>query len=375
MLKLMEKRKELNQLIEDITHDKGFFDVQDLVEKTGLPRSTLQDWINRFVDEGCVEVLEERAGRRRAKYARRRSRTLPTSACKRIFTTADRDAVEIFHECRSEGCLSFCEYMYARGNPRVRKSGLILRQRVGIGTPDLCPDQKASLSLERVCVKDGVVYQHIRTFGGPAYSLTEMMEQADGVLDIKYSCKGNYTEGIIATEALTHLVIGVDDTDLEKEGATFALTLSLLDLLSSIEGVHRISHNVGFLYPGVPEKTAGNAMSYIELGVKPELVDSIVQAAIDYIRSQTRSEHTGMAVKKGLRRCPELVQFTRRARSGLVTVEEAVAAARKSGVRTYEVTGNRGIIGAVAALGMMDCPESTLMDVRRELVPLETPVS
>jgi tRNA(Ile2) C34 agmatinyltransferase TiaS len=45
-----------------------------------------------------------------------------------------------------------------------------------------------------------------------------------------------------------------------------------------------------------------------------------------------------------------------------------VAAARKSGVRTYEVTGNRGIIGAVAALGMMDCPESTLMDVRKELV-------
>jgi hypothetical protein len=367
MLKLMEKRKELISLIEEITHEKGYFDVQDLVERTGLPRSTLQDWINRFVDEGCVEVIEERAGRRRARYARRRTRSLPTSACKRIFTTADDDTVEIFHECRSEGCISFCEYMYARGNPHVRKNGLILRQRVKAGVPMRCVDAGASLCLEKVESRDGVVYQYIRTFGGPAYSLTEMMEQADGVLDIKYSSKGSYVEGVIATEALTHLVISVDDTDTPEHGATFALALSMLDLLSSIEGVHRISHNVGFLYPGVPDITAGNAISYIELGVKRELADSIVDTAIEYLRSQTHSDNTGMAVKKGLRRCPELVRFTQRARSGIVTLEEALAAAKKSRVDVHEITGRRGIIGAVAALGMVDCPAGTLMDVRKEI--------
>jgi hypothetical protein len=179
MLKLMEKRKELISLIEEITHEKGYFDVQDLVERTGLPRSTLQDWINRFVDEGCVEVIEERAGRRRARYARRRTRSLPTSACKRIFTTADDDTVEIFHECRSEGCISFCEYMYARGNPHVRKNGLILRQRVKAGVPMRCVDAGASYAGEGR-EQDGVVYQYIRTFGGRSLSLTEMMEQADG---------------------------------------------------------------------------------------------------------------------------------------------------------------------------------------------------
>jgi len=367
MLKLMEKRKELISLIEEITHEKGYFDVQDLVERTGLPRSTLQDWINRFVDEGCVEVLEERAGRRRALYARRRTRSLPTSACKRIFTTADGDAAEIFHECRSEGCISFCEYMYARGNPRVRKNGLILRQRVKAGTPLRCVDARVSLCLEKVENRDGVVYQYIRTFGGPAYSLTEMMEQADGVLEIKYASKDSYVKGVIATEALTHVTIGVDDTDTPEHGATFALTLSLLDLLASIEGVYRISHNVGFLYPGVPGITAGNAVSYVELGVKPELADAIVESALDYVRSETKSSQTGMAIKKGLRRCPELVRFTRRARTGIVSVEEALAAAKKSNVATFEVTGSRGIIGAVAALGMVDCPEGTLMDVRKEI--------
>lgn len=361
MLKSLEKRKELLGLIEKIARDKGCFDVYDLSETTGMPRSTIQDWVNRFVDDGCISVLEECAGRKRAKYAMRRIRNLPTSACKKIFTTVDGETVEIFHECRSEGCIAFCEYMYAMGNPRVRKNGLILRQKVKAGPVALAPN--VSLDLEKVIVSNGLVYQHIRTFGGPAYSLTEMMESADGVLDIKYSKKGNYVEGIVVTEALTHMAIGVDDTDDAESGATFALTLSLLDLLSSIEGVRRISHNVGFLYPDVPGKTAGNAVSYIEMAVKNELVESLTQRAIEYLRSQTRSKDTGMAIKLGLKTCPELLDFARRARDGIVTVEEALAAAKRSRVRTYEVTGKRGLIGAIASLGMMECPPEKLMDV------------
>jgi hypothetical protein len=367
MLKSLEKRKELLGLIEKITHDKGFFDVYDLSESTGMPRSTIQDWVNRFVDDGCISVLEECAGRKRAKYAMRRIRNLPASACKRIFTTVDGDMVEIFHECRSEGCIAFCEYMYAIGNPLVRKNGLILRQRVRAGP--VAHVQNESLDLEKVTVSNGLVYQYIRTFGGPAYSLTEMMESADGVLDIKYSKKGNYVEGIVMTEALTHMAIGVDDTDDGESGATFALTLSLVDMLSSIEGVRRISHNVGFLYPDVPLKTAGNAVSYIELAVKKELVESLIQQAAEYLKAETLSSDTGMAVKLGLKNCPELLSFARKARNGIVTLEEAMAAARKSRVRTYEITGKRGLIGAVASLGMIECPPDKLMDVTKAMSP------
>jgi tRNA(Ile2) C34 agmatinyltransferase TiaS len=187
------------------------------------------------------------------------------------------------------------------------------------------------------------------------------------VLEIRSASKGSYVKGVIATEALTHVTIAVDDTDTPEHGATFALTLSLLDQLASVEGVQRISHNVGFLYPDVPGITAGNAVSYVELGVKPEMVSAIVEAAVEAVRSHTKSENTGMAVKTGLRRCPELVRFTRRARTGIVTLEDAIAAANKSKVSTCEITGSRGIIGAVAALGMVDCPEGTLMDVRKDI--------
>lgn len=141
----------------------------------------------------------------------------------------------------------------------------------------------------------------------------------------------------------------------------------MLDQLTAVEGVQRISHNVGFLYPGVPGITAGNAVSYVELGVKPEMVDAIVETAIETVRAHTKSENTGMAVKTGLRRCPELVRFTRRARTEIVALEDAIVAANQSKVSTFEITGSRGIIGAVAALGMVDCPEGTLMDVRKDI--------
>jgi hypothetical protein len=365
MLKSLEKRKELLGIIEKLSREKGYFDIYDLSVATGMPRSTIQDWIHRFVDDGCVAVLEECAGRKRAKYALKRIRSLPASACRRIFTTVDGDMVEIFHECRSEGCIAFCEYMYAMGNPHVRKNGLILRQKVRAGPVAYGRDE--ALYLEKVVVSNGLVYQHIRTFGGPAYSLTEMMESADGVLDIMYNRSGSYVEGVVVTEALTQMAIAVDDTDDAGSGATFALTLSLLDLLSSIEGVRRISHNVGFLYPGVPGKTAGNAVSYIELAAKKELVESLVQRAVDYLKGQTLSKSTGMAVKLGLKPCPELVAFASRARSGIVTAEEAQAVARRSRVRTFRIGGESGIIGAVAALGMLDCPPESLMDVSRAI--------
>jgi tRNA(Ile2) C34 agmatinyltransferase TiaS len=74
-----------------------------------------------------------------------------------------------------------------------------------------------------------------------------------------------------------------------------------------------------------------------------------------------------MAIKIGLRSCPALVDFAEKARNGIVTEDEALAIAKKSRIRTYEITGKRGIIGAVASLGMMECPPEKLMDVSQDL--------
>ena len=50
MAGVIEKRREFLELMRDCTLKKGFFTVHDIEEQTKIPRSTIQDWINRLSD-------------------------------------------------------------------------------------------------------------------------------------------------------------------------------------------------------------------------------------------------------------------------------------------------------------------------------------
>ncbi|MDY6966260.1 MAG: hypothetical protein SVM80_09900 [Halobacteriota archaeon] len=373
MSKVLEKRRSCLELTSKLTRDKGYFTIQEVVDAIGIPRSTAQDWINRLKSEGCIELVEEGSGRRPARYIRT-MRRLPTSACNRIFTTVDGDTVEIIHECRSEGGAAFCEYEHGRSGGAVidvKRDGVILRERAIACKREVEVGRypKASVGITEVRIEGELVAQRLKCFGGPAYSLTEMMQSAHGVLDVRIKRPDDYIEGEILTEAMEHVIIGVDDTDREGEGATFALTLSLLDKLSSLAYVERIGHKVGFLNPKIQQKTAGNAASIIELGVKSEKLDAVLKTAVTYLEKETLSERTGMAIRVGFKPIPELTRFASKAREGEVTVDEALKVARLSGVDVIEVTGRLGIIGAVAALGLSNFGPDVLMDPHKVLIP------
>ena len=111
MAGVIEKRRELLDLMRECTLKNGFFTVHDIECVTKLPRSTVQDWVNRLADEKCVLVKEEKRGRNPAKYMARS--VMLQSSCKRIFTTVDKDRVAIYHECRSAGCAAFCTYHHS----------------------------------------------------------------------------------------------------------------------------------------------------------------------------------------------------------------------------------------------------------------------
>ena len=116
------------------TLDAGSFTVQDLAEQTGIPRSTAQDWINRLLSEQCLTILSQKRGRNPARYAA--ISAIPQSACRRIFTTIDRDEVEIYHECLSRSCAAFCEHHHRLSGgvlTRVDRDGTLLREHARLG--------------------------------------------------------------------------------------------------------------------------------------------------------------------------------------------------------------------------------------------------
>lgn len=359
---VIKRRREFLQMMRAFTLEHGYFTVTDIQKAAGVPRSTAQDWVTRLVDEGCVVQREKKMGRSPARYASLSA--LPQSACQKIFTTVDGDRVRIYHECLSGACAAFCGYHHTLAGgvvEEVQRDGTLLRESAGMGRCEISIGLHPSAAVGVVGVeRDGEdIVQHIRCIGGPAYSLTDMMSQADGVCDVRVTRSGGVVEGAIRTRALTHLIIGVDDTDSREGGATFAFSLALLQYLGGIRGVIPIDHHVVMLNPRIPEKTAGNSSSSIELAIQPGLVARVTERALLFVEDEALSPEWGVAVKKGFRIDPDLRAYGRKAREDRIDPKETDSVAGRFSIDLY---GGRGVTGALAAVALTGLPNEVLLD-------------
>lgn len=402
MAGVIEKRRELLDLMRECTLKNGFFTVHDIECVTKLPRSTVQDWVNRLADEKCVLVKEEKRGRNPAKYMARS--VMLQSSCKRIFTTVDKDRVAIYHECCSAGCAAFCTYHHSLAKGAVfggHREGMFLIEYAalkdgissggkggddGNANANESPDavKIGSFPLSAVGISDvrregDMIVQQIRCFGGPAYSLTEMMKTAEGVCDIrirgaesrdgagvtadgKKASGRDIITGEILTRAMKHLIIGIDDTDSGEGGATFALALGLLQYLGKMNGVIPISHRVVMLNPAL-ECTAGNSCSFIELAVLPEVADEVKELAARFVEDESLSDNWGIAVKEGFVISEPLRGFGFSVRERVIAESEIPDIAAKENLF---IRGGKGVVGAVAAVSfcglatrILLCPAAT----------------
>jgi hypothetical protein len=368
MTGVLAKRREYLRLMRQCTLDSGFFTVTEIAERIHLPRSTVQDWINRLLSERCIAIVTEKRGRHPARYAA--ISALPDSACRRIFTTVDQDRVEIYHECLSRSCAAFCEHHHRRSGgilSQVSRDGTLLRERAPLGEADADIGLHPRTAVAVIGVRqnpDATITQRIRCVGGPAYSLTDMMTLAEGVCSVEPRRMGSLVEGEVTTRALTYLAIGIDDTDSEEAGATFALSLALLQQLSTQKGVYPIGHQVVMLFPTLAEKTAGNAATFIEIAVDPSQVDLIHARSRLFIADESFSSDWGMAIKTGFLVSTQLRSFGARARSSRITRDEVEQIAVDEGIY---ITGGRGVIGALAAVACIGIDSAILLDPKIDI--------
>jgi hypothetical protein len=354
------------KLMRECTREKGYFTVQDILTEASVPRSTAQDWVSRLHREGCVHLLERPHGRSPAKYAAKGS--MPASTCRRIFTAVDGDQIEIYHDCMSSACAAFCGYhhLLAKGSLcRVERDGTVLREfaKAGDGkigdAGDIGLYPHPAVGVFGIYIEDGMLTQHIRSIGGPAYSLTDMMSRAEGVCEVTIQRSGAIVDGFIKTKILTHLIIGLDDTDSEGEGATFALAIGLLHYLDSQAGIYGIGHHVAKLYPYLPHKTAGNSCSALDVCVPQKQVPELIREIIRYVADESVSPEWGVAIKQGFIIPPSLRMYGCRTRSGIVSLDEAKEVAREHDV---QIEGELGIIGALAAVSLSGLSTDILLN-------------
>jgi tRNA(Ile2) C34 agmatinyltransferase TiaS len=80
----------------------------------------------------------------------------------------------------------------------------------------------------------------------------------------------------------------------------------------------------------------------------------LLDYAVDFVRQNTYSQETTIAVFQGLRVPDEVKQYGLDAKSVIFKVNDARGVAERNDIKLIEVTGKRGTIGAVAAVGCFD---------------------
>ncbi|PKL64248.1 MAG: sugar-specific transcriptional regulator TrmB [Methanomicrobiales archaeon HGW-Methanomicrobiales-3] len=362
MTSVLEHRRDYLRLMRQFTLDNGYFTVTDIQKSAAIPRSTAQDWVNRLLREGCVLVREEKRGRSAARYAA--ISAMPSSTCKRIFTTVDGDLVKIYHDCMSGACAAFCGHHHALAGgalSTVRRDGTLLEETARIGMQEITVGLSPlpAVGVTGISRDGDAIVQHIHSIGGPAYSLSDMMARADGVLRVEPRHDGYLVKGKVWTRALTQVTIGIDDTDTKDGGATFALALALLNHLASIKGILPISHHIAMLNPAVFNKTAGNSASFIEVAVMPDTFDTLVDRTRKFVADEALSKEWGIAVRSGFIIPAGLREYGKMVREQVIARTVAEATAERFRV---SLSGGNGVIGALGAVALAGLPNEILLD-------------
>ncbi|MBR3410366.1 MAG: DUF1743 domain-containing protein [Candidatus Methanomethylophilaceae archaeon] len=159
----------------------------------------------------------------------------------------------------------------------------------------------------------------------------------------------------IITPKYVRVVIGVDDTDTKEKGASWVTSLRL----GTQCPIGRfIEHRIIQLNPKAPNKTTNCCSTAVSFAVKEEEVPALIEFATEFVRKESYSDDTVITVFKGLRIPEPLREFGWSCKTVLYKPEDAIRIAEENGVQIISVTGMKGVIGAVAAIGCFDIGEA-----------------
>jgi methanogenesis imperfect marker protein 11 len=211
------------------------------------------------------------------------------------------------------------------------------------------------LAVTGVEVKNGsVVFSERGIGGGP--DLIRLLA-GTGKRYVETPLKGGGVSFDIEYPIYRKVVISLDDTDSSVKGATFSTALQISSILSrALKGVQFLRMTISLNWPQNPVKTTNNASSALVFAVEPGKEEELVREFTRLATKATISKETGMAVMDKVRAPEQLKAYSMKVKSVQVDVSETYKVAEQTGVKTIPITGERGLIGAVSAIGLVDDP-------------------
>jgi methanogenesis imperfect marker protein 11 len=292
------------------------------------------------------------------------------SPYKRIIAQSDGKIVELIEDHSRGTCYGGAAWEvhhYPRTSRLVyysRRDGArnIFRARIGETKLDLVPGLAAA-GVEKISLDKGKIRIQYSGLGGAGVAIAMARGQAEGVEGIEvYEWGGGGKSARAAVVVPRHekVVFGIDDTDNPKSGATWALANEIGYVIDKAVGFNYLGHSINQLFPQNPHKTQNCVSIAISFAVLPSKRRELVSMVKDLLSKHTESEETGLAVFSGIEVSEELRGYARMAKMRMVEVGDAYETAAAYGVDLFKITGERGIIGALAAIGFYDDPDAAV---------------
>lgn len=282
-----------------------------------------------------------------------------------FYTLVDEknEMAQIIERCSAKGPVEWDALNRLRAGGVVRSATvdgntLIMNTKIGEGDVNFGAASKdlGGQALAALRIKGDEVHTTWLGLAGASVGVGACLPQAPGVIRAIYPDAiklggANQVKITIVTKKMIRLVLGIDDTDSKEKGASWVL---MLDLMNAMPHAKPLLHKIIQLSPDVPQKTTSCVSIGASFAVEEHDMDEAVEFAVDFLKKHTLSKHTAMAVFTGLRIPDDVRTLGLAAKSRIVSLEEVEKTASENGIRLVEITGKRGKIGALAAIGCFD---------------------
>ncbi len=149
--------------------------------------------------------------------------------------------------------------------------------------------------------------------------------------------------------------IGFDDTDSTRQGCTTYVAALLIEELEKFNARFLDYPSLVRLNPNVPWKTRGNGALCLRIEYPEDVEDELKQRVIDLIEAHSdlnwKGTDPGIVFLKRGEIPQELTSFAKKATTSIVTLKEATQLICKFNAEALGYNTQRGIIGALAAIG------------------------
>ena len=252
-------------------------------------------------------------------------------------------------------------YQYTRTSPIIISSWRNGNKHHFILKIDKCKLRLVSslraAGIEEVYLKDDNVYIVYAGLAGAGVGVG-LRKNAENVIKTETYEKGGGSKlgkGLVITPKMEKITVGIDDTDTKEEGATWVLANEIGKIVEEKGYGYYIDHTIIQLYPGNPNKTKNCVSIALTFAIYPKYKYKVKELVKELVKEKSLSDKSAVAIYYGITPSKSMKLYSRKAKEGMVTLEDAKTVAIKNNIdiiKIFEKDG--GIIGAVAALGLAE---------------------